>query len=96
MTTADETTGENTLRDLLYDAAEAPGPVTADEVHVRQLEAVCRYVDRLHDLVRWFDLPFGDNVPQWHFSDQYGNQLTAARELAETYRGVIGDKAGGG
>ena len=53
--TATEETGENTLRDLLYDAAEAPGPVTTNEVVIRQLEAVCRYVDRLHALVRWFD-----------------------------------------
>lgn len=57
-----------------------------------QLEAVCRYVDRLHTLIRWFDLAYGDNVPVWLTENIYGQPLPENVELAETYRGVIGDK----
>lgn len=50
------------------------------------------YIDRLHGLVRWFDLAYGDNEPTWLFENTYGQPLPANVEMSETYRGVIGNK----
>lgn len=85
-------TGDLTLSNLLVGAWEDGAGEFVHKRTERQLEAVCRYVDRLHTLIRWFDLAYGDNVPVWLSENIYGQPLPENVELAETYRGVIGDK----
>lgn len=91
--------GDHTLADLLvraWDSAAMAGMAGkkdwSKEAQAAQLEAVCRYVDRLHALIRWFDIAYGDNVPVWLTENMYGQPLPENVELMETYRGVIGDK----
>jgi hypothetical protein len=57
-----------------------------------ELDAVCRYAERLHALVRWFDLAYGDNEPVWLRENAYGHPLSENQELQDTYWGVIGHK----
>lgn len=89
-------TGDLTLSNLLVNAWDdgRNNAETVKQCTERQLEAVCRYVDRLHTLIRWFDLAYGDNVPVWLTHNLYGQELPENVELAETYRGVIGEKGG--
>lgn len=93
-TMADAEIGEATLHNLLTDAWNDGAEAGEGRYRrqLRQLEAVCRYVDALHGLIRWFDLAYGDNAPIWLTTNMYGQPLPANVELTETYRGVIGDK----
>lgn len=96
--------GDHTLADLLVRAWDSvlpagnignprdPSNGWVTEAQAAQLEAVCRYVDRLHALIRWFDIAYGDNTPIWLTENMYGQPLPENVELMETYRGVIGDK----
>jgi hypothetical protein len=55
----------------------------------QRLAAMYEYAKRLQDLVRWLAMPY-TTEPEWHFHNQFGQALPAAKELSETYRGVIG------
>lgn len=78
---ADPRTGDETFN-AVVDADTLAGDIEPGP-------EVCRYVDRLHALVRWFAMQY-PSEPEWHFQNQFGQPLPAAEELAATYRGVIG------
>lgn len=94
-TMAPEGVGNDTLLALLLDA-EDDAAAAGEGLYgsqLRKIESLCRYVDRLHALVRWFDLAYGDNEPVWLFENIYGQPLPANVEMTETYKGVIGTKS---
>lgn len=91
---ADPAIAEGTLSAVLAQAwaeAKANGHGRYG-VAAAQVAALCEYIERLHALVRWFDLAYGDNTPVWLFENVYGQPLPANVAMHETYEGVIGDK----